>query len=76
MITPETIAAINTRMQHSVAKYGPLEDQCRALGALVLEVHEAVEAMHARANDRVYEELLDVANVAIRFAQEIRSGDV
>lgn len=71
MIEPRTIDEINARMKVGIERYGPLEDYHRALGALVIEMHEVVEAMHQRDMNAVYSELLDVANVAIRFAQEL-----
>lgn len=71
MIHQRTIDEINARMRVGIERYGPLEDYHRALGALVIEMHEVVSAMHHRDMDGVYSELLDVANVAIRFAQEM-----
>lgn len=78
MITERTIAEINRRMRAGMARYGKLEDYHRALGALVIELHEVVDAMHKRDPVAMYGELLDVANVAIRFAQELdeMSSDV
>ena len=71
MIQQRTIDNINERMATGIARYGKLGNYHRALGALVIEMHEVVEAMHSRDPTAMYGELLDVANVAIRFAQEL-----
>lgn len=70
-IEQRTIDNINARMDVGIARYGKLGDYHRALGALVIEMHEVVDAMHCRDPASMYGELLDVANVAIRFAQEL-----
>lgn len=75
MITNESIREINTRMAVSIERYGPLGDYHRAIGALVIELHEVVEAMHQRDMAATRRELYDVANVAIRFAQELCSDE-
>jgi len=71
MLTQLTIDALNRRIAKSEEKYGPLRSQAEAIGALKLEVWEVMEAMHERQDKWVYEEMLDVANVAIRWAQEL-----
>lgn len=71
MISDDSIEEINKRMAIAITRYGPLGDYHRALGALVVEMHEVVEAMHQRNMHDVKGELYDVANIAIRFAQEI-----
>lgn len=72
MLTQLTIDGLNRRMAKSEEKYGPIRSQAEAIGALKLEVWEVMEAMHERQDEWVYGEMLDVANVAIRWAQRIK----
>ena len=74
MLTQLTIDALNRRIAKSEEKYGPIRSQAEAIGALKLEVWEVMEAMHERQDEWVYEEMLDVANVAVRWAQKIREA--
>ena len=72
-LTPRTISDLNSRIQRSSEKYGEVKNQAECLGALRLEVHEVEHEMWARDDAKLYEELLDVANVCIRYAQVLRA---
>ena len=71
----KTIDALNQRYVRAHKKYGPLRSQAEAIGALKLELWEVMEAMHDRDDNKVYEEMLDVANVAIRWAQRLDGSE-
>jgi len=70
-MAPETASAIDTRIAHAFKTHGPMDSDALALGALHLELQEVTIEMQARDLARTYEELLDVATVAIRRAQAI-----
>ena len=69
----QTIKWIMDRIQKATRKHGPLVDHAHMLGALTLECYEAREAMQRRNQIDTYNELLDVATVAIRAAEAIEA---
>lgn len=73
-ISHGTLSKIEKRMMHAERKHGAHVDNAHCMGALHLEVEEVTRAMQARDDRQVYEELLDVATVAIRRAQALCAG--
>jgi len=72
MIDQQITDGISNRIRYADKMHPPMADNYIALGALALEYDEVKEAMQARDVEQTYEELLDVATVAIRRAQAIR----
>lgn len=70
-MSPATAHAIDQRILHAAEKHGEMDSDALCLGAMVLELFEVVVEMQRRDPERVYEELLDVATVAIRRAQVV-----
>lgn len=67
-LAQKVIEDIAFRFEESAKKYGAHENVYEALGALLLEVDEVKEAIQQREAWKVREEMLDVANVCLRWA--------
>ena len=63
------LAVLYTNTEKS---HGPYLNVWEGRGRLAGEVHELDVAMHERDGQRIYEEALDVANVALRLAARAR----
>ncbi len=76
MLSKETIGQLNYLHEHAEQIYGPIGDNYRGRGALQSEMDEVIQAFQSRDNERLYCELLDVANVATRWAQALATGQI
>lgn len=75
-LTDETTWALIRRLNHAHEHHGRFVDTEHARTA-ALEEMEELEYAHAYENpERVYEELLDVATVAIRYAEQLKREEV
>jgi hypothetical protein len=70
-ITQRTMSVLRSRYAASVEKYGPMKSAYEAMGVLDGEVHEVRLALHARAEQAIYDEFADVANTCIRWMCEM-----
>ena len=76
MLTPETIYKLNELHAKAEKIYGPVGDNFRGESALASEYREVLRAFDARDWDGLSDELMDLANVATRWAQAIKSGEI
>lgn len=76
MLTPETISELNELHAKAEKIYGPVGDNFRGESALSAEYREVIRAFDARDWHGLRDELMDIANVATRWAQAIESGEV
>ena len=76
MLTNKTIDALNALHDKAENVYGPIGDNYRGFAALRSEYLEVEHAFQGRDYDRLRDELMDLANVATRWAQAIDSGEV
>lgn len=71
MLSNTTITELNRLNDYSSTKYGPFVDDCHGWGALRSEYLEVEEAAQRRNRDALRAELMDLANVATRWAEEL-----
>lgn len=71
MLTTDTITELNRLNDYSTTKYGPFVDDCHAWGALRSEYLEVEEAAQRRDHAALRAELMDLANVATRWAEAL-----
>ena len=76
MLTPQTISELNILHDHAEHVYGPIGDNYRGEAALAREYREVLRALDSRDDENLYRELIDVANVATRWAQALESGEI
>lgn len=74
MLNPDTITELNRLNDYSKSKYGEFTDDCHAWGALRSEYLEVETAAQARNSAELRAELMDLANVATRWAERIRGN--
>ena len=73
-LTPRTIMELQRRYLKSCKTYGSIKSVQEAMGALDGEVHEVRLAIHLRDDKNIYDEFADVANVCIRYMQEMEAS--
>lgn len=71
MLNPDTIRELNALNDYASEHYGPFRDIAHGFGALSLEFHEVHEAAQRRDIASLRRELMDVANVATRWAEAL-----
>ena len=67
----ETIDIIRERIAHAHKAHGPFITYGHVLGTLRLELDETQYAANWQGRQRLIDELLDVATVAIRAAEQL-----
>lgn len=72
MLTTDTIARLNALNDYARLHHGPIVDLYHGWGALRSEYLECEEAAQHRDVQRLREELMDLANVATRWAEALR----
>lgn len=75
-LTDETRWALISRLVHAHEHHGRFVDVQHARVAMMEEVDEVWCARCYETPQRVYEELLDVATVAIRYAEQMKREGV
>lgn len=71
MLSNDTITELNRLNDYSKSKYGDFTDDCHAWGALRSEYLEVEEAAQRRDRTELRAELMDLANVATRWAEAL-----
>lgn len=71
MLTTNTITELNRLNDYAAQHHGPFVDDCHAWGALRSEYLEVEEAAQRRDHDALRFELMDLANVATRWAEAL-----
>ena len=71
MLTPDTIAELHRLNTYAARHHGPIVDLCHGWGALRSEYLECEAAAQARDTTGLRRELLDLANVATRWAEAL-----
>ena len=74
MLTPDTITELNALNDYATRRHGPFVDIVHGWGALRSEYLEVEEAAQRRDIQRLRCELLDLANVATRWAEAITAS--
>lgn len=62
-------AILRAEMDRAYLRYGEFASSHEALGVLTEEYHELIEAIQGNRVDRMRQEALQVAAVALRFAE-------
>lgn len=71
-LTELTIETLNAKLEQGNREKPAMDNDDVCFGALSREYYEVNQAMQEREPERVYEELLDVATVALRRAQVLQ----
>ena len=75
-LTDETRWALISRLAHAHEHHGRFKSYTHGLRAIDDEIGEVWIAIQRETPQRVYEELLDVATVAIRYAEQMKREGV
>jgi len=70
-VNEKLIRRIRSEMESAEIKYGEMNSPHEAVGVLHIEINEMAAEVHARCWGKAREEAVQVAAVALRFAEKL-----